>query len=180
MPKVYTHFEKPKRTATPSGDQWLQVYQEEIVKNGSKHLVPTGKKDIYAMIQEDLESTKIENILKAVALGDYSMLRSQEPTYIDATTLPKSLMEAQNIVLKAKQEFEKMPSEVRELFHNDPEIYISQMGTKEFLDKMAPYNTKMSEIQKAGNLKKYNDMVAERAKFEKDVEKAKGAVTNES
>ena len=108
-------------------------------------------------------------------MGDLSVLKSQEPQYIDATTFPKNLMEANNIVLKAKQEFEKMPKEVREKFNFDPEEYVNKMGTKEFLDIMAPYNTKMEEIQKAGSLKKYNEQVAAQAKFEKDVAAAKEA-----
>lgn len=174
MPKVYTHFDKPKTIPTPSGDEYLDVFQEEILKDGTKGLVCTGKKNIYAMIQEDLESTKIENILKAVAMGDLSVLRQQEPVYIDATTMPKTLMEAQNIVIKAKGEFEKMPLEVRKLFDNNAELYVSQMGTKDWLEKMSPYNEKMKAVKEAGSLKEYNDKVAAQAKFEKDVAAAKG------
>lgn len=174
MPKVYTHFDVPKKTPTPSGDKFLNVYQEEILKDGTKGLVCTGKKNVYDMIQEDLESTKIENILKAVAMGDLSALRTQEPIYIDATTMPKTLMEAQNIVIKAKGEFEKMPVEVRQLFNNDAELYVSQMGSKEWLEKMAPYNKKIEDVKAAGSAKAYNEKVAAQAKFEKDVAAAKG------
>ena len=174
MPKVYTQFDHPKTKPTPAGDRYLAVFQEEISKDGVKGLVCTGKKNVYDIIQEDKESTLIENILKATAMGDYSMLRMQDPVYIDATTFPKNLMECQNIVLKAKQEFENMPKEVRELFNNSPEAYVNEMGTKEFLEKMAPYNNKIAEIEKAGSLKAYNEKVAAQAKFEQDVAAAKG------
>lgn len=177
MPIVYTAFNLPPKKATPAGDQFLEVFQEEIDKNGNHNLVCTGKTNIYAKIQEDLESTKIENILAATAMGDFSMLRMQDPVYIDATTFPKNLMECQNIVLKAKEQFEKMPTEVKELFDNNPDKYMSQMGSKEFFEKMTPYNNKLKEIEKAGSLKEYNKIVAERAKFEKDVETAKGGIT---
>ena len=180
MPKVYTQFNRPKTIPTPSGDKYLNVYQEEISKDGKIELVCIGKTNIYDKIQEDLESTKIENILAAVALGDLSVLRAQEPIYIDSTTFPKTLMEAQNIVVKAKQEFENFPQEVKDIFDNSPEMYVSQMGTKEFLDKMAPYNKKMNEIKKAGSAKEYNKRVAEQAKFEKDVASAKEVNVNES
>lgn len=175
MPKIYTQLDLPKMEPTPAGDKYLEVFQEEITKDGYKVLVCTGKTNIYDKIQEDLESTKIENILKATAMGDFSMLRMQDPTYIDATTMPKNLMECQNIVLKAKQEFEKMPEEVRELFNNSPEMYVNEMGTKEFFEKMSPYNDKIAAIEKEGSLKAYNKKVAEQAKFENDVAAAKGA-----
>ena len=175
MPKVYTQFDIPEKTPTPAGDKYLETFQEEIQKDGTILLVEIGKTNIYDRIQEDLESTKIENILKAMTLGDFSMLRQKEPVYIDATTFPKNLMECQNIVLKAKAEFEKMPTEVKELFNNSADMYVNEMGTKEFFEKMSPYNQKIADIEKAGNLKKYNEMVAKEAKFQKDVETAKGA-----
>ena len=129
------------------------------------------------MIQADLEQSKIENILHAVAMGDLSALQQRESTYIDATQFPTNLMEAQNIVIKAQDEFKKFPKEVKELFHDNPYEYVSEMGTKEFLDKMAPYNKRLAEIQKAGSLEAYNKKVAEQAQFEKDVEAAKGVKT---
>lgn len=174
---VFTQFKRPKTIPTNAGTPYLDVFQEEILKDGSKGIVNVGKTNIYEKIQVDLESTKIENILKAVALGDLSMLRAQEPVYIDATTFPKNLMEAQNIIVKAKSEFEKFPNDVKKEFNYSPEIYVSEMGTKEFLEKMAPYNNKMAEVQKAGSLKEYQKKVAQQAQFEKDVEAAKGGTT---
>ena len=173
MPKIYSYYNRPKAKPTPSGDKYLELFQEEYDKDGKKILVEIGKTNIYDKIQEGKENTEISHILERIALGDLSLLRSQEPQYIDSTTLPKSLMEANNIVLKAKQEFEKMPKEVREKFDYDPDQYVNTMGTKEWLDKMAPFNDKAAEIKKAGNLKAYNEKVAAQAKFEKDVAAAK-------
>ena len=68
-----------------------------------------------------------------------------------------------------------MPTEVKELFNNSAEMYISEMGTKEFFEKMSPYNNKIAAIEKEGSLKAYNKKVADQAKFEQDVAKAKGA-----
>lgn len=175
MPKVYTEFNKPKAKPTNPGDRYLNEYQEQISKDGSKELVVIGKKDIHEFIQLDLESTKIENILHAVAMGDLQALNQREAFYVDATTMPKTLMEAQNIVIRATQEFEKMPAEIRKEFDYSAEKYVSMMGTKEFLDIMAPYNEKMKAIQEAGSMKEYEKKVAAQAKFEKDVAAAKGA-----
>lgn len=166
-----------KRYYAPIGTHFINEYQEQIVK-GKKELVKIGEKDVYAMIQEDLEGTKIENILHAVAMGDLSALNQRETMYIDSTTMPKSLMEAQNIVVKLKDEFYKLPLEVRKEFNNSPELYVDQMGTKEFLEKMSPYNERIKAIEEAGSLKEYEKRVKAEAKFQKDVEAAKG-VTNE-
>ena len=162
-----------KITPTNAGDGFLNVYQEEIKKDGTKGLICIGKTNIEAKIQEDAEMCDIHNIIKAVAMGDLSILRNQEPTYIDSTTFPKTLMEAQNIMVKAKSEFENLPREVKELFNNSPEVYVSEIGTTDYLEKMAPYNEKIKAVKEAGSLKEYNKKVADQAKFERDLAAAK-------
>ena len=174
-----TLFNHPEPPIQSSGSDYEDEFIEEIGEDGKIQLVKIGEHNVYADHQVDLESTKIENILHAVAMGDLSALQKREAMYVDVTNMPKTLMEAQNIVIKAKQEFYNMPLEVRKEFDNSPEKYVSEMGTQEFLDKMAPYNEKMKNIQEAGNLEAYNKKVAEQAKFEKDVESAKGVATNE-
>lgn len=175
--KFYSQINPPKRIPTPAGDEYLEIFQEEITKDGNKELVCIGKTNIWAQIQEGKEKTEIQNVLQAVALGDLSVLKSQEPIYIDVTTFPKTLMEANNIVLKAKQEFEKLPKEVREKFDFSADRYVNEMGSKEFLEKMAPYNDKIAAIEKEGSAKAYAKKVADQAKFEKDVAAAKEGAT---
>lgn len=170
---IYTHFNKPPRKKTPSGSHFLNTYQEEINKKGQLNLIKTGETDIYAMIQQDAESCKIENILHAVAMGDLSALQQREATYVDATTMPSTLMEAQNLVIRLKDEFYKMPIEVRKEFSNDPDVYVSKMGTNEFQEIMAPYNNKIAAIAKEKSAAEYNKKVAENAKLNIDIEKAK-------
>lgn len=172
--KFYSLYNPAPKIKTPAGDHFLEVFQEEITKDGKKELVCTGKTNVWDKIQEGKEATLIENVLQACAMGDYSMLKQQDPVYIDATTFPKTLMESQNIVIKAKQEFEKLPKEVREKFDFSAELYVSEMGSSEWFEKMAPYNDKIAAIEKEGSLKAYNEKVAAQAKFENDVATAKG------
>lgn len=169
-----------KRFFSPAGTHFLNTYTE-VIKDGKKQLEKTGETNIYDKIQEDLEGTKIENILQAAAMGDLSALNQRETIYADVTEMPKTLMEAQNLVLKAKQEFEQMPLEVRKLFDNSPEKYVEEMGEKVFLEKMAPYNEKIKAIKEAGSLKEYKKKVAAEAKFQTDVkaEMEKGVTKNE-
>lgn len=170
---VKTKFSERKRYFCPIGSHFENVYQEEIdKKSGRKVLVKSGETDIYAKIQECLEECKIDNIIHKLALGDLSVFRDAKLTYADADDFPKSLMEAQNIVVKAKYEFDKMPAEVRELFHNSPEEYVSQMGTDDFIKKLAPFNNDMKKREKDEADAAFNAKVAETAAFNKAVNKA--------
>lgn len=168
---IYTQFKTPEAKPTPSGTEYINTYQEQLNKKGFKELVKIGKHNVYEEIQLDADSCKIENILHAVAMGDLAALNQREATYCDTTTMPKTLMEAQNLVIRAKDEFYKMPLEVRKEFSNDPDQYVSEMGTNEFLEKMAPYNEKILAISKEKNDKEYRKKVQEGAKLNIDIER---------
>lgn len=165
-----------KRYHCTSGSEYETTYQEQIdKKSGGKKLVPTGKTHVYAMIQEDLEQSKIENIIHKIAMGDLSVFKQAKLTYVDAEDFPQTLMEAQNIVIKAKDEFNKMPKKVRELFHNSPEEYVSLMGTEEFIEKLAPYNNEIAKHKKEEAEAEFNARVSEQVAFNKAVEAEMGA-----
>lgn len=172
----YTAFKKPPVNATPAGDHFINTYQEIIDKKGKKRLEKTGQTNVYELIQADAESCKIENILKRVAMGDLEALNQREATYCDATTLPKNLMEAQNLTLRLKDEFYKMPLEVRKEFNNSPEQYVSLMGTDEFKKIMSPYNEKIAKIAAEKSDKEYRKKVEEGAKLNYDIAKAQATM----
>lgn len=172
MPKTLfrTKTDEHKRYHITSGSRFENEYQEEIdKKTGRKTLKLIGKKDIYALIQQDLESTKIENILHKLAVGDLSVLRQAQLTYVDENDFPKSLMEAQNIIIKTKQEFDKLPLEVKKLFNNSAEQYVSEMGTKDFIDKLSPFNEEIKKKQEAERAAEFDKAVNEQAAFNKAV-----------
>lgn len=174
---IYDLFHTPKTIPTEAGTEYLGTYQEHInKKTGKLELEKTGETNVYDIIQTHAEEVKIENILHAVAMGDLSALQQREATYCDATTMPKNLMEAQNLVIRLKDEFYKMPVEVRKEFGNDPEVYVSEMGTEEFKKKMSPYNEKIAKIAEEKNYKEYQKKVQEGAQLNYDIKRAQAAL----
>lgn len=171
---IYNQLNRPKTKPSNAGSRYLNLYQENVTKKGIE-LVKTGETDVYELIQKDADSCNIENILHQVAMGDLNALNQREATYVDATTLPKNLMEAQNLTIRLKDEFMKMPLEVRRLFENSAEQYVNEMGTNEFIEKMAPYNEKILAISKEKNAKEYEKKVKEGAKLNLDIEREMAA-----
>lgn len=180
---IYSIINKPDHTFTPEGTKYINTYEECIDDKGRLTLEKNGQTNVYAMIQEEHDATKIETILHAVAMGDLDALKQREATYCDATTLPHSLREAQDLVIRLRDEFYELPLEVRKEFDNSPEQYVSEMGTKEFLEKMTPYNEKIAAIAKEKNDKEYRKKVQEGAKLNIDIEREmaaqKGEINNE-
>lgn len=126
------------RKPTETGRPFHMEYEIHIDENGHKTLHTTGETNLYAKIQESLEGTLIENILDRVRLGDKEALERVQGKYIDMEKLPKSLMEAQNKIIEIKNEFYKLPVEMRSKFDNSPEKYVQMFGTQEWKDIIIP------------------------------------------
>lgn len=178
MQKYKIDFAAEKKP-TPAGTKFLPTYTLSTL-DGRETLERTGKINIYDMIQADLEDSKIENIIKRVMMGDLTVLRQSDPQYIDASTMPNDMMTVQNIIVKTKQEFEKMPEEIKKLFNYSAEEYVNEMGTKEFMEKMKPYNEKIEKISMEKNAKEYEKKVKEGAKLNYDIAREQAKLGEET
>ena len=142
--KFYSRLEHAPRIETPAGSKEATTYQTRIDENGHKITEPIGKTNIYDRIQSSLEETKIENIIKRFTEGDVSAFRTGEPVYMDITGAPKTLMEAQNLIIKITDEFNTLPVEVRAKFDHSPEKYVAIYGGEEWA-KAVGYEIKKTE-----------------------------------
>lgn len=134
--KFRTRSSGSMRFPTEAGSEYATTYEIELDEKNHKTLVATGKTHTYADIQSHLEETKIENILARALLGDDEALHRVEGRYIDTTEMPKTLAEAQNMIIKLTNEFEALPLEQRRAFNFSVEEYIAKFGTEEWATTM--------------------------------------------
>ncbi len=152
--KFYSRLNPAPVIEAPAGSKEATTYQTQIDENGHKVTVPIGKTNIYDRIQSSLEETKIENIIKRFTEGDISAFRQGEPLYADMTEAPKTLMEAQNMIIRITDEFNNLPVEVRAKFDHSPEKYVAQYGSEQWAQAVG-YETKKAdtgEIPSAGDV----------------------------
>lgn len=134
-PVFYSRTCLPPRPVTPAGNPIMTTYQEVVDKEtGHKSIVPSGSTNLYDRIQANLEETKLENIIRRATLGDPTALSVVEGEYMDVTDFPASLAEAQNLILRTKQHFERLPLEIREKFGHSAERYVAEFGSQAWLD----------------------------------------------
>lgn len=128
--KFKTAFDRGERHYAQEGSEFMPVYEYRINKDtGKKEIVETGKTNIYEMIQASHESTKLDKIIeRANGNIEYNLPGGMQ----DLTETPKSLMEMQNLIIKAETEFAKLPAEIRKKFDNSAEKYISSYGSEEW------------------------------------------------
>lgn len=92
IPKFLTAYDGIQRTIpSPSGEKLEPKYEYKETKDEGKKLIITGETDVYAKIQEHLEDTKIENILKRASAGDNSVFRP-DGIYEDFADVPKDFI----------------------------------------------------------------------------------------
>lgn len=147
-------YEERERYYISSGSQIQDVYGYEIDKYGQKVLVKTGETNLYELIQESLEETKIENILKRVAMGDNTVMRP-EGIYADISESPKNLIEARQQMQQLENLWNGLSNEIKKEYDFSVEKFIGQSGTDKWLQDMGliqkeiPEQVKV-EIKKEG------------------------------
>lgn len=131
-----SRFTTPERKNTTSGEKLHKTYAIELDENGHKEVVETGYTNMYAKIQEATAECEISNILAMVMQGDSTALNRAQAAYLDVTDMPKTLAEAQNAMIKLKNEFNALPLEVRKEFNYSPEEYVNAYGSEEWKKAM--------------------------------------------
>lgn len=100
----------------------------ELDKHGHKYLVEDEPSDLYGLIQSHADECKIEAIVERAMHGDPTALNKVQAQYADMTKYPKNLAAANNEIIKLKQEFEKLPTKVKQSFDNSYDVYIAELS----------------------------------------------------
>lgn len=154
-------FSRERRFA-PTGEKFTFEHEAEIDKNGRRSLKKTKRVETYELIQSYAEECNIQNIIKRATNGNPDLLQKVIGTYQDITEVPKSVAEAQQLIINLKNAFAKLPKETRAKFEYNDEIYVAQFGSDVWAEK-----TGLKEI-----MQKSEEKRAEKAKLEADQIKA--------
>lgn len=167
--RIYFEGEPWKKAfSTPTGEKIQIEHTPHMGLDGRRKLIKNNPKPIYEIIQASREQCEIERIVKRALNGDTSVLNAMEGQYIDITGAPKSLAQAQQIIINAKYQFENLDAETRKKFDNNVEVFIAEAGTKEWCDKMGITEQlerkALAEAQKTEYEKNLHDAMANLAK----------------
>lgn len=135
----------PETRPVPTGTMYDKTYNLAIDKEtGKKVLSCNGETNRYAKVQSHLEECLIENILAKATL-DPSVLNKTSGLYFDATSMPKTLSEAQNAIIQITQEFEKLDTDTKSKFDNSVEKYVDQYGTLPWAEALGRIKKEVAE-----------------------------------
>ena len=137
MTKWRTPYSPAQRFTTCEGNPIVKTY----VLGDDGQLVENGFINIYDDIQSHRESVELSTLLQRYMNGDETALNAQPAVFLDTTDYPKNYAEMFDRVNEAVNSFGELPSELRNLFNNNPTEFWSSLGSAEFMEKIAKYST---------------------------------------
>lgn len=137
-----------ERFFSNSGERFVQNYTATQLADGVIRLVEGDVTDMQEFINSFAESCSIEHILAMCAAGDTSVLSRTQGAYIDATVIPKTFRDMLDIVIDGKAKFESLPSEVKQAFDNNFELWFSDAGSDSWLEKMGLVEKPVETVEK--------------------------------
>lgn len=146
--EFYSAYNPPKTEPTNAGDENRRTYMWAENENGEKELVEDEIINIRDEIESYHEETKITNIIRRATFDINAanrLIGDNGNGNIDLTQMPENLMEAQNLMVKAKQAYANLTPKQQAEF-NGLKDYMATAGTEEWAKKLG-YITEKKEVK---------------------------------
>lgn len=134
----YSAYNPPESKPTCAGEKTRKTYRWAEDENGKKHLVEDEEITIADEIESYHEETKITNIIRRATFdveAANQLLGDSGSAGADMTVMPENLMEAQNILVKAKQAYASLTPKQQAEFEGMGD-FMRSAGTEEWAKKL--------------------------------------------
>lgn len=134
----YSAYNPPESKPTCAGEKTRKTYRWAEDENGEKYLVEDEEINIADEIESYHEETKITNIIRRATFdveAANQLLGDSGGAGADMTVMPENLMEAQNILVKAKQAYANLTPKQQAEFEGMGD-FMRSAGTEEWAKKL--------------------------------------------
>lgn len=121
---------------TELGSREAVTYEPVYDRKGVWHLEKSGKTNKYLEIQAYADSCDINVIMARYRNGETDVLQQIQGTYGDFSEIPTNYADLMNAKLQAEKLFMSLSAETREKYNNSVEQFMSEIGSKEGLEKL--------------------------------------------
>lgn len=136
--EFYSAFNPPESKPTCAGEETRKTYRWAENENGEKELVEDEEISIADEVESYHEETKISNIIRRATFDVTAanmLLGDDGNNGADMTTMPENLMEAQNLMVKAKAAYAALSPKQQAEFNGIAD-YMATAGTEEWAKKL--------------------------------------------
>lgn len=139
--------------STNSGSKFINEYSYVYDEDGYKHLEISGKKNIFNEIQANKDYCDIGMMVERFLAGDPEALNRIPGFYADLTDAPKTYMEMVQRVEESRNAFERLDTDIKKVFGNNPDEFWSLYGTDEFYERLGKYEAEKVVIETEKEMK---------------------------
>lgn len=135
--KFFHFLKKPKTKAYPNTGL-IEPEFSKVTENGETFIKKTGEFDYQEYLNIPREESEVYTAINKFVAGDVSVLENARGFYGDVRNFPKTLHEAQNLSIKARNDFDSLPLEIRQKFNNNVDYFVAQLdssSTREIFEK---------------------------------------------
>lgn len=156
---VFLDPKKAKEFSSPVGFPDAPVYTPIVQEDGQIELKEVGKHSVYNEIQSYKDSCDINVLIERFKNGDIDALNQRsDGAYGDFATLPKTHAEILQIMIDARNSFDRLPVATKQKFNNDFNYWFATYGNKEWLEDMG-FDVAAKPIESAVNDNSGSDVV---------------------
>lgn len=113
---------------SPSGRPMANEYSRIADSSGKVVLTKTGEINIHQHMQEQNKYLNLRTLVKRHSLGDTTAIPAPKPfENTDLTKMPKSLLEARQILVNAQRTFDAQPTELKQKYNNDFTAFLKEV-----------------------------------------------------
>lgn len=123
----------PDTIPAPSGERKRAKLTRGVDSDGNRTLVISGYDDLVEFVNLAAEGVTIQDLMKRAERGEDTLHPDAVQSYVDLSNAPKSLLDAEMSVINARNEFEKLPLEVRQAYDNNLSKWLKSIDDGSFV-----------------------------------------------
>lgn len=139
--------------SSSSGLPYRETFERVVDPVSKKKFIkPSGKQPTYEIIQQNAKGNLISDIYARSLRGDSDAIgKVNDEMFADITRAPKSLMEAENMLIKARSIYDSLSIDDRNASGNDFNTWLSSVNDGSYFKSKIDNVKKSKEVE---NLKK--------------------------
>lgn len=137
-----------KSKPNSSGASFRQMYVREIDPiSHRRSLVESDKVNLVQLVQLSGKGLTVKDLITRFNSGDISAIPDPVESYGDFTKSPKSLLEAEKILISAKSKFDALPVDIKSKYNNDSSQWLSAVSDGSFVSYLNDQIKTRKQIQ---------------------------------
>lgn len=122
-----TAYNRKKVIPSPLGFSEAPIFEPQLV-DGELTLVQVGIDDVKGLIEASKEDCMISTIIDRFNRGDVSVLQRTQGFYGDVRNFPQNFQDVQNLLVKLRNEFDNLPSDLKLKFDGSFDNYVKEVA----------------------------------------------------